>query len=54
MNTQYKNVYPMKRIIASIYDFLLLLSVIFILGYLSVFISNGFGGSSVDCGFTGS
>ena len=42
MNTQYKNVYPMKRIIASIYDFLLLLSVIFVLGYLSVFILNGF------------
>ena len=42
MNTQYKNVYPFKRIVASIYDSLLLLSVIFVLGYLSVFILNGF------------
>ena len=41
MNTQYKNVYPFKRIVASIYDGLLLLSVIFVLGYLSVFILNG-------------
>ena len=41
MNTQYKNVYPLKRIVASIYDGLLLLSVIFILGYLSICISNG-------------
>lgn len=41
MNTQYKNVYPLKRIVASIYDGLLLLSVIFVLGYLSIFISNG-------------
>jgi len=41
MNTQYKNVYPFKRIVASIYDSLLLLSVIFVLGYLSVFILNG-------------
>ena len=41
MNTQYKNVYPFKRIIASIYDGLLLLSVILILGYLSVYILNG-------------
>jgi|TARA_B110000914_G_scaffold226485_1_gene251988 uncharacterized RDD family membrane protein YckC len=41
MNTQYKNVYPLKRIVASIYDGLLLLSVIFILGYLSIYISNG-------------
>ena len=41
MNTQYKNVYPFKRIVASIYDGLLLLSVIFVLGYLSIFISNG-------------
>ena len=42
MNTQYKNVYPFKRIVASIYDSLLLLSVIFVLAYLSVFILNGF------------
>ena len=41
MNTQYKNVYPFKRIIASIYDGLLLLSVILILGYLSVYFLNG-------------
>ena len=41
MNTQYKNVYPLKRIVASIYDGLLLLSVIFVLGYLSIYISNG-------------
>ena len=41
MIAQYKNVYPVKRIIASIYDSLLLLSIIFILGYFSVFISNG-------------
>ena len=41
MNTQYKNVYPFKRIVASIYDGLLLLSVIFVLGYLSIYISNG-------------
>ena len=41
MNTQYKNVYPLKRIVASIYDGLLLLSVFFILGYLSIYISNG-------------
>ncbi len=42
MNTQYKSVYPFKRIIASVYDSLLLLSVILILGYVSVFIFNGF------------
>ena len=42
MSNKSYSVFPFKRIIASVYDTLLLLSVILILGYISVFIFNGF------------
>ena len=42
MSNKSYSVFPFKRIVASVYDSLLLLSIILVLGYISVFIFNGF------------
>lgn len=42
MTNKSYSVFPFKRIVASVYDSLLLLSIILVLGYISVFIFNGF------------